>query len=139
LVEEVKDKSGVSIANEDVFMATAFGEFLNMVVSVRRGGSGKKELEFEAVKMHVNKMDISFATQLFIDGQFVNATSGRKLDLFNPHDESLICKVESAGVEDVDKASGEYQVPGFNFCNTVLSVYFSPAMDNCLLIGLIFK
>ncbi len=27
---------------------------------VRRGGGGKKELEFDAVKMHVNKMDIRY-------------------------------------------------------------------------------
>lgn len=84
-------------------------------------------------------MDISFARQLFIDGQFVNATSGKvlkvkqnfqlkirksfkgkiyqlkiltiihifhafDLQLYNPHDESLICDVESAGQEDVDRA-----------------------------------
>ena len=101
----MKDKSGVSITNEDVFMATAFSEFINMVISVRRGGSGKKELEFDAIKLNVNKMEVSFATQLFIDGQFVNATSGKKLELINPHDESLICKVESAGKEDVDKVT----------------------------------
>ena len=107
LVEEVKDKSGVSITNEDVFMATTFGDFINMVVSVKRGGSGKKELEFDSVKMNVNKMDISFATQLYIDGKFVNATSGKKLELYNPHDESVICKVESAGVGDVDKVANQ--------------------------------
>ena len=101
----MKDKSGVSITNEDVFMATVFSEFINMVISVRRGGSGKKELEFDAIKLNVNKMEVSFATQLFIDGQFVNATSGKKLELINPHDESLICKVESAGKEDVDKVT----------------------------------
>ncbi len=35
LVEEVKDKANVSITNEDVFMATTFGEFLNTVISIR--------------------------------------------------------------------------------------------------------
>ena len=99
----MKDKGEVAITNEDVFMATTFGDFLSMVVTVKRGGAEKKALVFEAVKMKVNKMDISFATQLFIDGKFVDATSGKKLELINPHDESLICKVESAGVEDVDK------------------------------------
>ena len=78
------------------------------VITVRRGGSGKKELVFDAVKLHVNKMDISFGRQLFIDGKFTDATSGKKLQLFNPNDESLICDVESAGVEDVDKVSQHF-------------------------------
>ena len=99
----MKDKSGVIITNEDVFMATTFGEFIGMVVTVKRGGAEKKALVFEAVKLKVNKMEVTFATQLFIDGKFVDATSGKKLELINPHDETLICKVESAGVEDVDK------------------------------------
>ena len=76
MVEEVKDKAGVEITNEDVFMATEFGQFIQTVVKVARGGSGAKELEFEPIRMHVNKMDISFANQLFIDGEFCNATSG---------------------------------------------------------------
>jgi hypothetical protein len=52
-----------------------------MVVTAKRGGTEKKVLKFDAVKMNVNKMEISFATQLFIDGKFVDATSGRKLEL----------------------------------------------------------
>jgi formyltetrahydrofolate dehydrogenase len=89
-------------------MATALGDFINMVVAVKRGGSGQKELEFDSIKMNVNKMDISFATQLYIDGKFVNATSGKKLDVYNPHDESLVCQVESAGLSDVDKVTNQY-------------------------------
>ena len=34
LVEEVKDKTGISITNEDVFMATAFEAFIQNVVKV---------------------------------------------------------------------------------------------------------
>ena len=69
-----------------------------------RGGSGIKELEFTPFKMHANKMDLSFATQLFINGEFVDATSGKKTKLYNPHDESLICEVDVANAADVDKA-----------------------------------
>ena len=44
--------------------------------------------------MHVNKMDISFPTQLFLDGLFVDAEAGTKpLTTINPHDESVICQV----------------------------------------------
>ena len=42
LVEEVKDKTGVEITNEDVFMATQFGDFIQTVVKASRGGSGTK-------------------------------------------------------------------------------------------------
>jgi len=104
LVEEVKDKAGVEITNEDVFMATAFSDFIQTVVKASRGGSGAKELDFEPIRMHVNKMDISFATQLFIDGEFCDATSGKKSKSYNPHDESVICEVEAASVQDVDRA-----------------------------------
>ena len=54
--------------------------------------------------MHVNKMDINFPNQLFIDGLFCDATSGKKLKEFDPKDESLICEVEAASKEDVDRA-----------------------------------
>jgi len=104
LVEEVKDKTGVEITNEDVFMATAFADFIKTLVKFSRGGGGAKPLNFEPVRMHINKMDISFATQLFIDGEFCNATSGKKSKSYNPHDESVICEVEAASVQDVDRA-----------------------------------
>ena len=36
--------------------------------------------------------------------EFVDATSGKKTKLYNPHDESLICEVDVANAADVDKA-----------------------------------
>ena len=59
---------------------------------------------YDTIKMHVNKMDISFPSQLYIDGQFVDGTSGRKLTSIDPRDESELCQVECASKEDVDKA-----------------------------------
>ena len=61
-------------------------------------------LDYDTVKLNVNKMDVSFPTQLYIDGTFVNGTSGRKLKSLDPKDESLICEVECASKADVDKA-----------------------------------
>lgn len=104
LVEEVKEKAGVSLENEDVFMATTFQEFIQVMVRKMRGGDEKPVFEFDAVKMHVNNMDISFAHQLFIDGQFVDATGGRFLKSIDPATEKLICDVHSASKDDVDKA-----------------------------------
>ena len=105
LVEEVKERAGVTMAQEDVFLNTTFSSFIRAVIELTRGGGGSaKKLEFTPIKMHVNKMDISFSNQLFINGEFVNATGGQKLKEYNPHDESLICEVESASAEDVDRA-----------------------------------
>merc|ERR1711971_856473 len=56
LIEEVKEASGVTLANEDVFMATQFGEFIRMMIIFSRGGGGKKMQEYPKVRMNVNKM-----------------------------------------------------------------------------------
>jgi len=104
LIEEVKEVSGVVLANEDVFMATKFNDFSRQIVIRLRGGGGKKIQEYSSHKMHINKMDISFPTQLYIDGMFVDSSNGKTLTSINPHDQSVICKVQSASREDVDKA-----------------------------------
>jgi len=104
LIEEVKEAAGVTLSNEEVFMATQFKDFIKTVIVVSRGGGGKKAQVYESKKMFVNKMNISFPTQLFIDGQFVDATSGKKLKSIDPKDESVICEVEAASKEDVDRA-----------------------------------
>ena len=131
LIEEVKEEAGVTLTNEEVFMATQFKDFTKTLVVISRGGGGKKAqgkmahptifhdnncirvfkfyidvsvAVYDTVKLHVNKMDVSFPSQLYIDGQFVDATSGRKLRSIDPRDESLICEVECASKEDVDKA-----------------------------------
>src|SRR3954468_14009027 len=42
--------------------------------------------------------------QLFIDGRFVDAASGRTQPTLNPHDNTTIAEVAMAGTEDVDRA-----------------------------------
>ncbi|KAI8442260.1 hypothetical protein MSG28_005830 [Choristoneura fumiferana] len=104
LVEEVKDLANLELQNEDIYMNTTFEEFYNMAVAKSRGGSGIKEVVYDGVELDVNKMKIKFPTQLFINGEFVNADSGKTLTLINPTDETEICKVQSASANDVDKA-----------------------------------
>lgn len=104
LVEEVKDKCHVPLNNEDVYMATQFDDFIRTVVLKARGGSGSPKLVFDPVMKHVNNMDVSFPNQLFINNQFLNSSSGKVLDSINPTDESVICQVQCASKEDVDKA-----------------------------------
>ncbi|XP_071528563.1 cytosolic 10-formyltetrahydrofolate dehydrogenase isoform X3 [Panulirus ornatus] len=104
LVEETKEIAGVTLENEDVYMATTFQEFIQVMAIRLRGGDTKPVFEYDSVKMHVNNMDIEFPHQLFIDGQFIDATSGKYLRSINPTTEELICEVDAAGKADVDKA-----------------------------------
>lgn len=103
LVETVKDNFGLTIQNIDVFMAPLFIEFANMVILAARGNKASKDIKFDAVEMQANNMTLRFPKQLFIDGKFVNGR-GKPIDTINPHDESVICSVESASVEDVNQA-----------------------------------
>jgi len=43
-------------------------------------------------------------TKLFIGGEFVDAKAGGTIDVINPYDGSLICKIAEARAEDVDAA-----------------------------------
>ncbi|XP_033337383.1 cytosolic 10-formyltetrahydrofolate dehydrogenase isoform X2 [Megalopta genalis] len=103
MVEEVKDNLGVTLQNIDVFMAPVFSQFASTVILAARGNSGSKEVKYDAVEIQANNRQIKFPKQLFINGEFVNGR-GVPLDTINPHDESVICSVESGSVEDVDKA-----------------------------------
>ena len=46
----------------------------------------------------------AYQTQLFINGEFVDAKSGKKFATINPATEAKICDVQEAGAEDVDIA-----------------------------------
>ena len=50
LVEEVKEKTGVALENDDVYMSTTFESFINTVVLKSRGGDAV-ELEYDAVSV----------------------------------------------------------------------------------------
>ncbi|KAI4490807.1 hypothetical protein M0804_003751 [Polistes exclamans] len=103
LVEEVKDNLGVTLQNIHVFMAPVFMQFLGTVILTTRGNAAAKDIKYDAVEIRVNNMDLKFPKQLFINGEFVNG-QGKPIDTINPHDESVICSVESASVEDIDRA-----------------------------------
>src|SRR5689334_8208223 len=44
--------------------------------------------------------------QMYVDGQWVDALSGRRFDTVDPATERVITTVPHAGVEDVDRAVG---------------------------------
>lgn len=105
LVEEIKEKcSGVSLENDHVYMNTTFEELSNYVVLRSRGITDEEPLVFDAVKMHINNMEISFPHQCFIDNEFVDSSDGNEYDSINPADESVICKVSKATKDDVQRS-----------------------------------
>ncbi|KAH8285778.1 hypothetical protein KR018_002894, partial [Drosophila ironensis] len=107
LVEEVKEAFDVPLENEQVFMAPVFEEFFDLIVRTLRQGSGGSDglqLDYEGFTLKANKRSIRVPTQLFIDGEFVNAENRASLPIVNPTDESVLCQVACASVSDVDKA-----------------------------------
>ncbi|KAG8539601.1 hypothetical protein GDO81_020666 [Engystomops pustulosus] len=87
LVEEVKLKcNGLQLQNEDVYMATKFEEFIQMLVRRLRGEDAEEQIPIDYVEMDTNNMKIQIPHQLFINGQFVDAEGGKTYDTINPTD-----------------------------------------------------
>ncbi|XP_066447546.1 mitochondrial 10-formyltetrahydrofolate dehydrogenase [Eleutherodactylus coqui] len=104
LVEEIKQKcAGLELQNEDVYMATTFQDFIQMVVRKFRG-EDKEELIVDYTTLNVNNMTVNMPYQCFINGQFLDSSSGETWNTINPTDGSVLCKVAFCSVEDVDKA-----------------------------------
>ncbi|XP_075406906.1 cytosolic 10-formyltetrahydrofolate dehydrogenase isoform X2 [Tenrec ecaudatus] len=105
MVEEVKELcEGLELENEDVYMATTFGDFVQLVVRKLRGEDDNKEQVIDYVEKTVNKLTLRMPHQLFIGGQFVDAEGAKTYDTINPTDGTVICQVSLAQVSDVDKA-----------------------------------
>ncbi|XP_048212731.1 mitochondrial 10-formyltetrahydrofolate dehydrogenase isoform X1 [Perognathus longimembris pacificus] len=105
LVEEIRQKcGGLQLQNEDVYMATMFGDFIQKVVRKLRGEDQEAELVVDYVSKEVNEMTVKMPYQCFINGQFMDADDGKTYDTVNPTDGSTICKVSYASRVDVDKA-----------------------------------
>lgn len=107
LIEEVKDICDIHLENEAIFMAPVFSEFFTEVVkalwTVDAGSSGPI-VQFDGCIIKANKREIRVPTQLFINGEFVDADWQRKLDIINPSTEEVICQVPVASANNVDQA-----------------------------------
>ncbi|MBN3282291.1 AL1L2 dehydrogenase, partial [Polyodon spathula] len=105
LVEEIKQKcDGLQLQNEDVYMATKFEDFIQMIVRKLRGEDKEEELIVDHVIKNINNMIVKMPHQCFINGRFEDAENGKTYDTVNPTDGSVICKVSYASVGDVDRA-----------------------------------
>uniref|UniRef100_A0A4W3JXR8 10-formyltetrahydrofolate dehydrogenase n=1 Tax=Callorhinchus milii TaxID=7868 RepID=A0A4W3JXR8_CALMI len=91
LVEEIKLRcNGLQLQNEDVYMATTFEEFMQMLVRKLRGEDDEEEMVIDYVcSMDVNNMTIRMPHQAFINGQFVNTEGDKVYDTINPSDGSV--------------------------------------------------
>ncbi|KAL7465952.1 hypothetical protein ACHAXS_006262, partial [Conticribra weissflogii] len=65
----------------------------------------KHYLAKSILSIMTNTVDTSkLETRLFINNEFVNSVSGKTFETINPATEEVICSVQEAGPEDVDKA-----------------------------------
>jgi formyltetrahydrofolate dehydrogenase len=107
LVAEVKSqRGGIQIQNDDVYMATTFGEFLQLIESASQAGHGKQkeQLDYDAIEKDISGTTIRLAHQLFINNKFVDSADGATFNTINPTDESVICAVAKGTKQDVDTA-----------------------------------
>ncbi|XP_002130073.4 cytosolic 10-formyltetrahydrofolate dehydrogenase [Ciona intestinalis] len=104
LVEEVKQGIAVVLKTEDVYMNTTFGAFIQKVIRVFRGLEVEEELDVDYAEKEVKGNMLQMPHQLFINNEFVDAANGDEYNTINPADESVICKVSKATIEDVDEA-----------------------------------
>jgi len=63
------------------------------VVKRLRGGDEKKEIEYKGITLHVLDREIRVPTQMFINGKFVDAKSGKTDGTINPTTEEEIAQV----------------------------------------------
>lgn len=105
LIEEIKENLQITLQNEDVLMFSVFKDFYMRVIEVSRQGDVSKQLNHKTVQLSVNKMDISFPNQLFINGDFVDSVNKKSMECIDPASESTICSVQMACSDDVDIAT----------------------------------
>ena len=65
---------------------------------------------------------MSFKTQLFINGQYVDSVKGEKFAVYKPTTGTVLCEVSNATAEDIDiaVAAARAALNGPNWGNTTL-------------------
>nr|XP_022906704.1 cytosolic 10-formyltetrahydrofolate dehydrogenase [Onthophagus taurus] len=106
LVEEVKELFKIEFENAQVFMASSFEEFCQEVVKTTRSGGFDNNIKvnYKGKEIFTNGITINIPTQMFINGEFVDAETGKTSNCINPTDESVICQIPAATINDVNQA-----------------------------------
>ena len=84
--------------------------------SARRVAVGTWARSLSAVPEPVSRFDpMDFQTKLYINGEFVDAKTGKTFPTVDPRDETVITEVQEAGAEDVDAAvaAAKAALPGW--------------------------
>jgi len=85
-------------------MNTSFRDLLQYLVKRLRGGEEKKEVEYKGVTLNVLDREIRVPTQMFINGKFVDAKSGKTDATINPSTEEVIAQIAEGDEADVNEA-----------------------------------
>merc|ERR1719221_790279 len=104
MVNTVNESLGIDtpVEPEQVFTATRYKAFLQLVLKNVGGGVAAKPIP--KVRVMANKVEVSWPTQLFIGGEFVDAVSGKTFPTVNPTTEEVLCQVSEAATVDVNRA-----------------------------------
>ncbi|CAD6194253.1 unnamed protein product [Caenorhabditis auriculariae] len=103
LIEEIKFHTGVELEASDVYMAPTLGDNVTLVVRKNRGEDAVS-VTYDPVELDVNNMKLKFPHEMFINGKFVPALSGKTYETINPATEKPICTIPVAAKEDINLA-----------------------------------
>jgi len=111
LIEETKQKAKranfentVNITADEIATASTFDRFVDLVVRSLRGMT-EEEIDVDTVSLEAgNGVSVSMPHQCFINGQFVDAASGKTYKSINPTTEEQLCDVSLGDEKDVDIA-----------------------------------
>lgn len=103
LVEEVKQKCDVVLTNEEVYMNTSYEDFVRFSIMKSRGLTDE-EFSCNYTEYKTDNMTVKMPNQVFINGEFVEAVTGKTFETINPADETVLAEVAYGGSEDVNIA-----------------------------------
>jgi len=111
LIEETKQKAkkakfanAVKVTADGVAAATTFERYVDLVARDLRG-MVKETVKIDTVNLEAaNGVDVAMPHQCFINGQFVDAVSGKTYQSINPTTEEPLCDVALGDERDVDAA-----------------------------------
>ncbi|XP_047122549.1 cytosolic 10-formyltetrahydrofolate dehydrogenase isoform X1 [Hydra vulgaris] len=103
LVEEIKQRCDIFLTNEDIYMHSTFNNHFNWSILSSRGLT-KEAFYCNYTDVTIKGKSLKMPNQLFINGEFVEAESGKTFETLNPSDETVLAEVSLGDKEDVDKA-----------------------------------
>lgn len=104
LVENINQDLKTSLPLNFISKHPTFRDFCYSAMDYINGGSESSELKFKSHEINLEKIKVSFPVQLLIDGKWTDSSKGKTFECINPATESLICSIQEADLEDVEKS-----------------------------------